>query len=172
MHTDRCANDVSFTTRSCFALASGISAATPRWAFQLRIPDAMVEPYPVNAVPAAIGIAIAQLDSPLRRMPHPHEIKGPLHGIPLQCHALGSPLAVDSDIECDWVMQNPARGHAGNDRCNAPGRRGSRNDHLHRIPNDREGTRCRNCRLADQWRKKKGDGAHAPPPLSPTKSSY
>ena len=88
--------------RACVtAMADGRSGRP-----QAGVADAMVEPDPVDSLVTAPGVAVAQLDSPLRRTLPRDKVQRPVHCRAVQRNAARLPLAVDADVERDRVMKD------------------------------------------------------------------
>jgi hypothetical protein len=84
----------------------------------------MVETDPVDAVSAAAGIAIAKLDSPMRRPARGNEAERLGHCAPLLRDATRLPLACDADVEDDGIVDDsPPLGGRRKGNCRKRGRR-------------------------------------------------
>jgi len=113
----------------------------------------MIEADPVDAVAAATGIAVAQLDPPLGRPRLRNEAERPVHGGALLRHAAWLPLAVHTDVECDSIVQDRRpRRICRQGYCREHGRR---QNPLHRGPNDTALVKCRNLNPRRRQRKRK-----------------
>jgi len=102
----------------------------------------VIEAGPVDTVSAPAGIAVAQLNPPLRWSGLRNEAERALHCRALPLHAARLPLAIHSDVERNWVVQDRRPGRA----CRQGYRRerGCRQNSLHRRPNDTTAAMCRN----------------------------
>src|SRR4051812_18053929 len=93
----------------------------------------MVEADPIDPVAAAAGVAIAGLDSPLRRMAVGDVGERAFHRAALPGHASRLPLTIDADVERDRIMKDQAlrsaHGHGKQD-----GDCGGREYPVHRRP--------------------------------------
>src|SRR5580765_3384319 len=110
----------------------------------------MIETDPVDAVAAAPGVAVAKLDSPLRQLAFRNIAQGAFHRAALLRHAARLPLAIDADVEGDWVAEDgpPLGGRRGLEQ-------GQSNDRQNPFHRPAEALACR--------RQKKSGGAEAPP---------
>jgi hypothetical protein len=71
--------------------------------------DAVIEPNPVDSIPAARRVAIAHLDLPVRWPLRPYVRKRSPHGVLLLVDASLPPLAIDADVQRDGVVERRAR---------------------------------------------------------------
>src|SRR4051794_8988780 len=69
------------------------------------VADAIVEAYPVDAGPAARCVAVAQVDTPIRRPLLLHVAQGAGHGSALLSHAALLPLADETDVQGCRVVE-------------------------------------------------------------------
>lgn len=72
--------------------------ALTRPTVQPRVADAVFETDPVDAVAAAVGVAVAKVHAPLRRMLFRNILERTVHRAALARHAPRLPLAIDADV--------------------------------------------------------------------------
>ena len=110
---------------------------------QRRVADAIVEADPVDAMGAAAGIAVAELDSPLRRTTFRDIVQRASHRSTLPRHAACLPLANYPDVERNGVMKHrPRPGEREWSYQHRCGR--GRQKPFHRRINDTVARACRN----------------------------
>jgi len=76
---------------------------------QSRVSNAILVADPVDAIAAAAGVAVTELDPPMRRTAGLDVIERALHRAPLLSDAGLLPLAIDADVEGDGVVKHRAR---------------------------------------------------------------
>lgn len=88
----------------CAAAGGASATAKCRW-LQMRVADAMVETGPIDARGAPRCISVAQMNAPNREMGSSDVTPGIRHRVQLLSLASLLPLAIDADIESDWIME-------------------------------------------------------------------